>query len=93
MEHEKIYSKARDKYGKEKQSIVAIEELNECGAALCRFLNSKCDLRELQEELADAEIMLEQMRLYYNEDGGIDTWKKFKLSRLARAVDPGTFQT
>lgn len=53
---------------KEKQVIVAIEELSELQKELCKSLRNKdkINLDNLIEEIADVEIMLEQMKIYFN---------------------------
>ena len=82
-----VYEKAKLAWREDKQIVAAIEELNECSAALARFINGKCSTRDVEEELADAEIMLEQMRLYF-PSYSIDRIKKEKLARLERRLDP-----
>ena len=42
--------------------------------------------RHLQEEIADAIIMLQQMRLIYGPER-VDWWINFKLDRLEREID------
>ena len=52
----------------EKQLIVAIEELSELQKELCKSLRNKDKiiLDNLIEEIADVEIMLEQMKIYFD---------------------------
>lgn len=76
-----IYQKAIETFGSDHQIKVAIEELCEAAAALARYENGKCEIDEVHEELADAEIMLEQMRLCFDQRK-IDAWKELKLTRL-----------
>jgi len=83
---QKIYIDAKNQWGQHSQILAAIEELNEAAAALARFENNKCNLDSVHEELADAEIMLEQMKLYF--DGAeIEAWKQRKLKRLKERLE------
>jgi hypothetical protein len=52
----------------EKQVIVAIEELSELQKELCKSLRNKdkINLDNLIEEIADVEIMLEQIKIYFD---------------------------
>lgn len=55
-------------YGKESQSIVAIEELSELQKELCKMLRGIGNPEHLAEEIADVEIMLCQIKELYALD-------------------------
>ncbi len=55
-------------YGKESQSIVAIEELSELQKELCKMLRGIGSTEHLAEEIADVEIMLCQIKELYALD-------------------------
>ena len=57
-----MYTNALIAYGEKAQMIVAVEELSECTKELCKFLRGIGNAGNLAEEIADATIMLEQMR-------------------------------
>ncbi len=59
-----IYTHALFAYGQQTQMVVAIEELSECQKELCKIMRGNGDLEHLAEEIADATIMLEQMRYF-----------------------------
>lgn len=59
------YTNAFVQYGEKNQIIVALEELSECQKELCKFLRGLGDREHLAEEIADATIMLEQMRYIF----------------------------
>ena len=69
MHKTQIYRQLLSKY-KDKQLIVAIEELSELAKALCKYLrcndNQPMDIDSIIEEIADVEIMLEQVKLYFD---------------------------
>ena len=65
MDNQKsVYVKLIEKY-KDKQLIVAIEELSELQKELCRALRGKPNKEDIIEELADVLIMLDQLKIYF----------------------------
>jgi hypothetical protein len=68
METTEIYKRMIEKFGKEAQTIVAIEELSELQKALCKHLRGLTNLDNIIEEIADVKIMLEQLELIYDCD-------------------------
>ena len=81
-EREALYARAIGKWGQGAQILKAIEELNELGAVLARDLNGRAGLVEIITELADVEIMLEQLSIIYHVDAEINAEKQRKLERL-----------
>ncbi len=82
-----IYRAAVKEFGGAHQTLKAIEELAELQRALARDYSGegmKTDLH-VCEEIADVEIMLNQLRLIFDPKE-IDDWKDSKLERLARMV-------
>ena len=85
-------------YGGNNQIDVAIEEMAELTQALIKTKRYAADedfviFREnVIEEIADVEIMLQQLRLIFGiDEGDVDAEKDFKLSRLAdRLKQEGT---
>jgi hypothetical protein len=72
-----------DTYGDEAQLIVAVEELSELTKAITKHLRGKGDPVNIAEEIADVEIMLEQLKLifpYIVDD--IEEWKQVKIERI-----------
>ncbi len=83
---DKIYLEAKKQWGQNKQMIAAAEEFAEAAAALLRVVNEKVEsLHEVYEELADVEIMSEQMREYFNPSI-IDSEKDRKLEKVAKRL-------
>lgn len=83
-----LYTEAINKYGKKMQVLKAIEEFSELIRALSRNLNERDFLPDynLIEEIADAEIMLEQLREIYNANEAINDVKASKLLRLKKML-------
>ena len=73
-------------YGTRHQIIVAIEELSELQKELCKFLrDNKTD--NIAKEIADVEIMLEQMIMLFSSRGIVDKWKQQKVERLNKRIN------
>ena len=70
-------------YGREKQIRKTLEELAELSVELHHALDGRADNDKIREEMADVEIMLEQLKLIY---GPTDEWKKTKLERLEMRI-------
>ena len=64
-ERAKVYANALDTYGITGQLLKALEELTEVQLEIYRILEGRPDIRHLAEEVADATIMLEQIRLFF----------------------------
>ena len=83
-----IAGAAIKKYGRVNQVLKAIEELAELQRALARDLPLDAPQEaevNVCEELADVEIMLYQLWMFYNSEE-INEWRDSKLERLARMV-------
>lgn len=82
-----ILTKAVRRYGT-MQLIVAMEELAELQQALAKGLRCKPNLENICEEIADVEIMLRQIRIFYSlPEPDIDRWKAYKIDRLKSRME------
>ena len=63
MSEKKVLEAALSAYGSEIQRVVAIEELSELQKELCKSLRGQTDMQHIAEEIADVQIMLEQMMI------------------------------
>jgi len=78
-----IYEKAQARYGLRAQALKALEELGEVAVELARVQNGLGSMEALAEEIADATIMLEQMRLLYDINEQVCRQMDAKVLRLA----------
>ena len=81
MTNKELYEKAFNQWG-DKQLVVAIEELAELQKELTKALRGKPNRGNIAEEIADVEIMVEQVRQYFNLGIAVEVVKKHKLERL-----------
>lgn len=83
---EELYKRAMDEWGAHLQVDKATEECAELIQALARWQLGHDNFEDVAEELADVEIMCEQLRLEFGEDR-IDGHKQRKLDRLEDRLD------
>lgn len=79
----KTYNDLINRYGEEKQLIVAIEELSELTKELTKILRGKGNKTRLVEEIADCYICLEQIRIIKKITN--NELKNEKAKKLSRA--------
>lgn len=85
-----VYEKAIAKNGMLLQAIVALEELSEAQKEICKLLREEGNLDHLAEEIADATIMLEQLRLMFNLNADVCRIMDEKVQRLAQRLEKGS---
>ena len=86
MVNRQLYQRAIDKWGANLQIDMLMEECAELIAAINRWRRGRTDVAVVAEEIADVEIMLEQMRLLFPEQV-IEASKREKLERLADRLE------
>jgi len=82
-----IYSAAVKKYGKDPQLIICMEEMAELTKELSKNIRGAKNVTSISEEMADVEIMLEQLRVIFGNRSEVDTIKADKLLRLADRLE------
>lgn len=93
-ERSKVYAQALNTFGAMAQLVKAIEELSEAQKEICRTLLGDKATEHLAEEVADATIMLEQVRQIFGINDLVCDHMDAKITRLknrireARVVQP-----
>ena len=88
MNEMEIYERALKTFGFEKQIIKCVEELSELQKELCKLTLGQGNLEHIVEEIADVEIMLEQMKLgFVISIRELNQIKNKKLCRLRDRLD------
>ncbi len=103
MTPKEIMKKAIDTYGANNQIDIAIEEMSELIKALLKhrrvinenpfkwndeaFKKRVAAEENVCEEIADVEIMLEQLKIIYHCHDLVDTVKNYKLNRLKSRLE------
>ena len=90
----KILQNAIDTYGTKAQMMQCIEEMAELIQAINKYFRSSTQFKwaeaydSVVEEIADVQIMLEQMRLLFG-DKAVDEQITAKLGRLEKRLKGG----
>ena len=85
-EDRKICRRALDTFGMDLQTLVAIEELSELQKELCKNRRGRENQTNIAEEIADVQIMIEQMMMLYDCEKMVDKFRRYKLSRLEARI-------
>ena len=84
-----IYKKAIKLWGIDSQMMMAVEEASELIKAICKLRRTGVTaetVNNLAEEIADMEIMLEQLKIMFYLTEGVGKWKKYKINRLSQMI-------
>lgn len=86
-ERTQIYADALDTFGPNVQLVVALEELAEAQKEICKALRGGARIYHLAEEVADATIMLEQVRQVFAINEEVCKIMDGKVLRLRQRVE------
>lgn len=81
-ERAKVYANAIEFYGVTGQLLKALEELTEVQLEIYRILEGRPDIHHLAEEVADATLVLEQVRLIFDINAEVCEVMDAKVLRL-----------
>lgn len=77
------YEKLEEMFGRNHQLAVAIEECSELIKVLTKVIRGAENDMKIAEEIADVEICLDQLKLFYDPTGAnVALFKNFKIKRL-----------
>lgn len=81
------FKRVIEHYGKELQTIVAIEEMTELTKALTKELRGQGNKKHIAEEIADVYICLQQLKIMYDiPDEVVEQWIKWKIERTEKRL-------
>lgn len=84
MKREEILQSAIDTYGEKMQEDICIEEMSELTKAIIKNRRKEyMETANILEEIADVQIMLDQMRLIF---GDTAEQEDYKLKRLEKRI-------
>lgn len=84
-----VLQRALDTYGSAMQIVVMMEEMSELQKELRKYLRGKCSPASIAEEIADVEIMIEQMKMLFCCAEDVRSVRKRKVERLKERLDNG----
>lgn len=62
------------------------EEIGEFMDALCKYTRGRVPAGHVAEEIADVQIMLEQMTVLFEVESRVQEYREYKLARLAERL-------
>lgn len=78
---------AVQKFGSESQTRMLFEEMAELQNAICKHYRGRDSAEHIAEEIADVEIMLEQMKELYHFHNLVDQCRGKKVERLRERLE------
>ena len=82
-----VYGRAVTYYGESSRLLLTIEEMSELTKELVKRARGRDNMAVISEEIADVEIMLEQLKTLFGNRADVDCWKAKKLQRLIERMD------
>lgn len=86
MNNQEVYQKAIKTYSEVAQMRKTQEECGELVAAIGQNIDCRIDVHALASEVADVEIMIEQMRMIIGKEK-VDAAKAYKINRLRERLE------
>lgn len=74
-------------YGNENQLHVAVEEMAELQKELMKRFRGAHNTEEIAEEIADVEIMMEQLKIIFGIGIRTEKYKEYKMQRLKERIE------
>lgn len=87
MTEKETYQAAIDKYGAHHQMMMCIEEMSELTKELCKNMRGRKNRENIAEEIADVQIMLEQMKILHRCGTAVCFWMDKKIQRLNTNIE------
>lgn len=84
--HGDTYAAAADCYGEPSQINMAMEEMSELTKELSKRVRGEDNIYAISEEMADVEIMLEQLKHIFGNRSQVDIIRASKLDRLEHRI-------
>lgn len=83
---QELYRLAIDTWGADAQTVMVFEEMSELQKELCKHARGKDNREAIADEIADVQIMLEQMMILHDCGQDVKEHKESKLKRLAERL-------
>lgn len=88
MMHEmSLLQRAIAKWGKDAQMKMVLEEMSELQKEICKMWRGKDNRDAIAEEVADVEIMLDQLKLMLDIPYQVEQHRQNKLQRLQERLE------
>lgn len=87
MHEMSLLQRAIAKYGKDAQMKMVLEEMSELQKEICKMWRGKDNREAIAEEVADVEIMLDQLKLMLDIPYQVEQHRQNKLQRLQERLE------
>lgn len=84
-----ILRQAVETYGADAQQKMLLEEMSELQKEICKHWRGRDNVGNIAEEIADVEIMLDQMQILFECSDAVSAFRAAKLDRLRRRIEGG----
>ena len=78
---QRFYEELINHFGADVQMTIAVEEMSELQKEICKCKRSSGDVHHIAEEIADVEIMLEQLKIMFMCESEVALLKEQKRYR------------
>lgn len=82
----KIMQSAVSTFGERSQVNMFFEEAAELQNAICKYYRGRGTIENIAEEIADVQIMLEQLSIIFDCNSTVRTFIDQKIERLAKRI-------
>ena len=82
INEKEVLQRALDTYGSAPQIAMVFEEMSELQKELCKYLRGRGSSEHIAEEIADVEIMLDQMKMLFCCADDVRNERRRKVERL-----------
>ena len=87
-----VFEAAIKHFGPEHQERKLLEEMSELQKEICKFWDGEQNLDRIADEMADVEIVLDQMKLIFQNGGLVQQHREYKVDRLMRTLAKGEME-
>ena len=87
MHEMSLLQRAITKWGEDAQTKMVLEEMSELQKEICKFWRGKDNRDAIAEEVADVEIMLDQLELMLDIQYQVEQHRQKKLRRLQKRLE------
>lgn len=89
IDESEVLHRALDTYSSQAQVVMVFEEMSELQKELCKYLRGRGSFEHIAEEIADVEIMIEQMKMLFCCTDDVRNERRRKVERLKERLDNG----
>ena len=82
MSNKDVFETALNKWGADAQTVMVFEEMSELQKELCKHARGADNVEQIAEEIADVQIMLEQMTILHDCEEAVQEYRRSKIERL-----------